>query len=333
MALQPAREVELQQHDMDLPRGHARGADHLVDIDRARPESADDQLALALANIGQRLGRPMLVGGGKLDRRRARRAARGSAPASPGCRAREVTRQAPCFSRLLVPAERGSSGLPGTAKTSRPCSPAKRAVISEPERSAASTTTTPSEMPEIRRLRRGKSLPRGEKPGARSLMQQALLADGALQLFILGRVDDVDAAGEHGDGAVLERGKMRRRVDAAREARGDDEAFQAELGGELAGEFLPDGRAVARADNGDDGDFGELEPALGVEQGRRRIDLGKRRRIAGLADGDEDGPEPVGRLELGLGLGSRCKGGCRCGRRAATAAATRRWRPRRRRTH
>src|SRR5262249_2234676 len=61
--------------------------------------------------------------------------------------------------------------LPGTANTSRPCSPAKRAVISEPERSAASTTTTPSEIPEIRRLQRGKSFPRGEKPGARSLMR------------------------------------------------------------------------------------------------------------------------------------------------------------------
>jgi hypothetical protein len=65
-----------------------------------------------------------------------------------------VTRHAPCFKRLLAPAERGSSGLPGTAKTSRPCSPANRAVIREPERSAASTTTTPSEIPEIRRLRR-----------------------------------------------------------------------------------------------------------------------------------------------------------------------------------
>jgi hypothetical protein len=29
----------------------------------------------------------------------------------------EVTKAAPCFSRLLVPAERGSSGLPGTAKS------------------------------------------------------------------------------------------------------------------------------------------------------------------------------------------------------------------------
>jgi hypothetical protein len=37
-------------------------------------------------------------------------------------------------------------------------------VISEPERCAASTTTTPSEEPEIKRLRRGKSRARGTWP-------------------------------------------------------------------------------------------------------------------------------------------------------------------------
>ena len=44
-----------------------------------------------------------------------------------------VTGVAPCLMRLLVPSARGSSGEPGTAKTSRPCSSASRAVISEPE--------------------------------------------------------------------------------------------------------------------------------------------------------------------------------------------------------
>jgi len=63
-------------------------------------------------------------------------------------------------------------------------------VISEPERSAASITTTPREIPEISRLRRGKSLPRGEKPGERSLIKRPR-SPIALQLFILGRIDDV----------------------------------------------------------------------------------------------------------------------------------------------
>src|SRR5262249_44995033 len=48
--------------------------------------------------------------------------------------------------------------------TSRPCSSAKRAVISDPDRLAASTTTTPAHSPEMRRLRRGKSRARGSCP-------------------------------------------------------------------------------------------------------------------------------------------------------------------------
>ena len=74
-----------------------------------------------------------------------------------------VTGVTPCFKRPLVPSARGSSGEPGTAKTSRPCSAASRAVISEPERNAASTTMTPSARPEISRLRRGKSRLRGSR--------------------------------------------------------------------------------------------------------------------------------------------------------------------------
>jgi hypothetical protein len=74
--------------------------------------------------------------------------------------------------------------------------------------------------------------------------EQATLADRRLQLFILRRIDDVDAAGEHGDGAVFERGAMRRGVDAARQTGGDDEAFQCEIGGKLPREFLPDRGAV-----------------------------------------------------------------------------------------
>jgi hypothetical protein len=49
---------------MDFPRGHARGADQLVDIHGTRTEGVHDQLAFARANIRQRLGWPMLVGRG-----------------------------------------------------------------------------------------------------------------------------------------------------------------------------------------------------------------------------------------------------------------------------
>jgi hypothetical protein len=93
---------------------------------------------------------------------------------------------------------------------------------------------------------------------------------------------------------MLERRKMRCRVDAAGEPRGDDEALEPEIGRELAGEFLSDGGAVAGADDSDDGDVGEIELALGVEERRRRIDFGERRGVARLADGDEACPQTFG---------------------------------------
>ena len=52
-----------------------------------------------------------------------------------------------------------ASGLwiePGIANTSRPCSAASRAVISDPLCSAASTTSVPTDRPLMIRLRRGK---------------------------------------------------------------------------------------------------------------------------------------------------------------------------------
>ena len=79
--------------------------------------------------------------------------------------------------------------------------------------------------------------------------------------------------------------------------------FERELGGDLTGEFLPDRRAIAGADNGDDGDIGEVKPAFGIKQRRRCIDLGKRRRIAGLADGNEACSQAIRGREFGLGFG------------------------------
>ncbi len=60
--------------------------------------------------------------------------------------------------------ERGSiegENLPGTAKTSRPCSSAKLVVIRAPLGCRASVMSTPSERPEMMRLRAGKFPPSG----------------------------------------------------------------------------------------------------------------------------------------------------------------------------
>jgi hypothetical protein len=69
VTLEPTGQVEFEQHDMNLPGLDAGGPDQLVNVDRAGPKGGHDQLALALADVGQRLRSPVLVGGGKLDRR------------------------------------------------------------------------------------------------------------------------------------------------------------------------------------------------------------------------------------------------------------------------
>jgi hypothetical protein len=53
----------------------------------------------------------------------------------------------------------------------------------------------------------------------------------------LPRPPDCQATGKNGDGTALKRGKVS--VDASRKSRSDDEAFEPELGGKLACEFLP----------------------------------------------------------------------------------------------
>src|SRR5206468_1832567 len=67
-----------------------------------------------------------------------------------------VTSLAPSCMRRLAPTLVGDVIRPGTAKVSRPRSPANPAVIKAPLRSAASTTTTPSASPASVRLRAGK---------------------------------------------------------------------------------------------------------------------------------------------------------------------------------
>src|SRR3569833_1318772 len=79
--------------------------------------------------------------------------------------AADCTSTAPSRISWLHPWLRASSGEPGTAITSRPASPASRAVISEPDLGAASTTTVPAAIPAMLRLRVGKWLPRGSVPG------------------------------------------------------------------------------------------------------------------------------------------------------------------------
>jgi len=69
------------------------------------------------------------------------------------------------FQEIVVPSARGSSGEPGTAKTSLPCSFARRAVMSEPDRRAASTTKVAWARPATMRLRLGNRAARFQPSG------------------------------------------------------------------------------------------------------------------------------------------------------------------------
>jgi hypothetical protein len=93
---------------------------------------------------------------------------------------------------------------------------------------------------------------------------------------------------------------MSGRIDAARKARGNHEALIPEIGRETAREFLAHCRAVAGTDDGHDGNLGELEPALYVEQGRRGVDLSESWRIPRLANDDQARPHALGRRKLAL---------------------------------
>ena len=63
------------------------------------------------------------------------------------------TSLAPCLISAWQPRDCGEWIEPGIAKTSRPASSASRAVISEPDCRAASTTSVPRASPAMMRLR------------------------------------------------------------------------------------------------------------------------------------------------------------------------------------
>ena len=140
--------------------------------------------------------------------------------------------------------------------------------MSEPERTAASTTISARAMPEMMRLRRGKKSALGSVPGTCSETITPALADRRMKRGILRRVDHVEAARHHGDGAGLERGLMRRRVDAARQAGDDHVALAADLARQLPGEFPRDGGGVARAHDGDTAARQQADVALDAEHRR-----------------------------------------------------------------
>src|SRR5262249_35034536 len=135
------------------------------------------------------------------------------------------------------------------------CSSAKRAVISEPERLAASTTTMPAHSPEMSRLRRGGG--RGRGPGPHGLSQEKgprAAEGGGRGAGAWGRERAGAAAGAGGGpggGGGGGGGGLGGGGGAGRGAGEGGEPRGAEIGGEPLGETQARGRGIARADDRD----------------------------------------------------------------------------------
>ena len=112
-----------------------------------------------------------------------------------------VTGVAPCLSNPLVPSQRGSSGEPGTAKTSRPCSPAMPGG-DQGARAPARFDDDDAELKDrgsggFGAESRGRAAPRRAAfPKQRRRRHESLE-----QVNVLGRIDTVVAAGKNGDRA------------------------------------------------------------------------------------------------------------------------------------
>jgi hypothetical protein len=100
---------------------------------------------------------------------------------------------------------------------------------------------------------------------------------------MLRRIDVVDPAAQHGDGADGQDAFVRGRVDAAGQAGDDHMAALAELRGDPAREPLAGGRGDPRADDRHAGAIQQLHPSTRPDQRRRRIERGQRLGEGGLA--------------------------------------------------
>ena len=131
---------------------------------------------------------------------------------------------------------------------------------------------------------------------------QAAFVHGLLPRLVLGRVEDVDPAGDDSDRAAVERAVMRRAVDPAGEARDDDEVALAEIVSKAAREAARRRRGIARADDRHRRPVEQVEVALRHQQRRRVLELGQQPRIEPLPQRQELGAELVDPRDLALGI-------------------------------
>ena len=141
-------------------------------------------------------------------------------------------------------------GEPGTARTS-PCSPADRAVVKEPDRSAASnddhgageTGNDSIAAWKVSALRLG---PRRHFGDDHSVVGYVLI-----ECAVFAGIDIVDAAGQSRHCPTFKCANMRCGIDAARHAGDDDKAGRRKLHCEYCGKRSAVRRRIARPDDRD----------------------------------------------------------------------------------
>ena len=109
----------------------------------------------------------------------------------------------------------------------------------------------------------------------------------------------VEAAGDAGDGGTHEqRPAMRRRIDAAGQARDHHQAEIAQFGGERLGDTHAVARRVARADDGDQAAMQHADIAEHGDRRRRIRQLRQQRRIGRIAQDQQARPDALDRADL-----------------------------------
>jgi len=132
--------------------------------------------------------------------------------------------------------------------------------------------------------------------------RSAAIEDRSQQIFVLRRIDPVVPAGQHRDRAAVEAGAVRRLIDAACQARGDDKTGLTEIMCQLAGEFQPGAGRVARAHDRDHRPHQRLDRAAHAEQRRGIVERRKPWRIAGFAGRDQADALSLAGGEFGAGI-------------------------------
>ena len=208
----------------------------------------------------------------------------------------------------MAPRERGSSGEPGTANSSRP------GLLGEPGGDQAAGPQRRLHHHDAEGEAGDDAVPAREVAGLGCGAERGLgdhgarFGDAALQIGVLGRVGHVEAAGDRRDGAAgLHGAAVGRGVDAAREA-GDHHQRARQFGGQVLRHALAVGRGVAAADQGDRAVRQQRRVAQDGDGGGCIVQQGQQRRIVRLAREDHARAKPGESAQFAHGIVGRRHG-------------------------